>query len=136
MPNQGIADKQTEEPEDKNRPSNLWSPLPGDHGAHGRFDNRAQDSSVQLWATQNQNMLALALGAGVACVGIGAYLGSKSQPKQSPAVEDDENEITESEIKSEVLRQMNRTREKDQFQTLMGLARLGWKAFSPNTKPE
>ena len=36
-------DQMTGEPEDPNRPHNLWEPVPGDHGAHGRFDDRARE---------------------------------------------------------------------------------------------
>ncbi|MBV9388980.1 MAG: SDR family oxidoreductase [Chroococcidiopsidaceae cyanobacterium CP_BM_ER_R8_30] len=126
----GYSGQQTQELEDKNRPDNLWEPLPGDHGAHGRFDNRAQDWSPQLWATQNQDMLILAAGAGIACVALGAYLGSQSQPKQSAATEHNGNKITGSEISSEVVRQVNPASKIDQLQILMGLAQLGWKALA------
>src|SRR4051812_943177 len=34
----GYHSQQTDEPEDHERPNNLWQPVPGDHGAHGRFD--------------------------------------------------------------------------------------------------
>ena len=34
----GFASQQTCEPEDPNRPDNLWEPLKGDHGAHGTFE--------------------------------------------------------------------------------------------------
>jgi len=37
--------------------------VPGDHGAHGRFDDRASDSSPQLWANMHRRWLALAGGA-------------------------------------------------------------------------
>jgi hypothetical protein len=39
----------TDEPEDPNRPHNLWEPLPGDHGARGRFDAQARDTD---WYTE------------------------------------------------------------------------------------
>ena len=52
---------------DPDRPHNLWQPVPGDHGAHGDFDGRARDHSLQLWATTHRNWLALAA-AGVAGV--------------------------------------------------------------------
>ncbi len=134
----GYSGQQTEELEDKNRPNNLWEPLPGDHGAHGSFDNRAQDSSVQLWATQNQDMLALALGAGVACIAVGAYLGSQAQPQQSAATEDDEDKITEAEIRSEAGRQlnqtMNRSSKQDRLSLLAGLGRVAWKALTAEPK--
>jgi hypothetical protein len=42
------------------QPGNLWEPVPGDHGAHGEFDDRARDWSAQLWATTNRRWLALA----------------------------------------------------------------------------
>lgn len=42
----GYDSQQTDEPEDPDRPHNLWEPLPGDHGAHGRFDARAKKTSV------------------------------------------------------------------------------------------
>jgi NAD(P)-dependent dehydrogenase (short-subunit alcohol dehydrogenase family) len=51
------------EPDDPARPSNLWEPVPGDPGAHGRFDHRALDRSAQLWATTHRPALALAAGA-------------------------------------------------------------------------
>ncbi len=40
---------------------------------------QAQDYSAQLWATENQDWLVLGLGAGVALVAVGAYLGYQSQ---------------------------------------------------------
>jgi NAD(P)-dependent dehydrogenase (short-subunit alcohol dehydrogenase family) len=51
---QGYAGQQTGEPEDPNRPHNLWEPLPGDRGAHGRFDGEAASFSPQLWATKHK----------------------------------------------------------------------------------
>ena len=55
------AAQQTEEPENPDRPHNLWTPLPGDHGAHGRFDAIARDTSAQLWLSQHRSVIALAL---------------------------------------------------------------------------
>ncbi len=45
--------QQTDEPEDPSRPDNLREPVPGDYGAHGRFDDRAKNQSVQVWATEH-----------------------------------------------------------------------------------
>jgi hypothetical protein len=59
----GFDSQMTAEPEDPDRPNNLDKPLPGDHGAHGRFDNRASSTSQQWWLTKNRGWLALA-GAG------------------------------------------------------------------------
>src|SRR3989442_3452369 len=55
--------QQTNEPVEPDRRDNLWTPVPGDHGAHGTFDDRASDSSPQLWANINRHWLALACGA-------------------------------------------------------------------------
>jgi short-subunit dehydrogenase len=41
----GYESQMTDEPDDPNRPDNLWAPVPGDHGAHGAFDDRAHASS-------------------------------------------------------------------------------------------
>ena len=43
--------------DDRNRADNLWEPVPGDHGAHGDFDERATDRSPQLWATRHKRSL-------------------------------------------------------------------------------
>jgi len=53
----GLADPQ--------RLDNLWEPVPGDHGAHGSFDDRATEHSPQLWARTHRGLLAAA-GAGLA----------------------------------------------------------------------
>jgi hypothetical protein len=45
----GYKMQQLDEPEDPNKADNLWDPVPGDHGAHGAFDDRAQDRAIRLW---------------------------------------------------------------------------------------
>jgi hypothetical protein len=45
----GYKSQQTGEPEQPDRPSNLWESVPGDFTAHGRFDDRAKWSSPGLW---------------------------------------------------------------------------------------
>jgi len=72
----GYASQQTSEPENPNRPNNLWEPVAGDHGAHGVFDNRAQLKSYEVWADLNR----LWLGFGtVLAAGAGLYLALKSR---------------------------------------------------------
>ncbi len=61
----GYESQMTDEPEDPDRPHNLWEPLPGDRGARGRFGDRASDASGQWWFTRNRGWLALA-GVGLA----------------------------------------------------------------------
>jgi NAD(P)-dependent dehydrogenase (short-subunit alcohol dehydrogenase family) len=57
-------------------PDNLWDPPPGDPGAHGVFDDRASGRSLQLWASKNRRLLALA-GAGIAGA-LGAAVAARS----------------------------------------------------------
>jgi hypothetical protein len=55
----GFTSQQSDQPGDPNRPFNLWEPVPGDRGAHGRFDRRAHHRSFQLWATTHRPLVAL-----------------------------------------------------------------------------
>jgi NAD(P)-dependent dehydrogenase (short-subunit alcohol dehydrogenase family) len=57
----GFRSQQTDEPEDPTRPVNLWEPVAGDHGAHGRFDRQAHPRSVQLWAARHRGWVGAAL---------------------------------------------------------------------------
>ena len=61
--------QQTDEPVAPHRADNLWRPVPGDHGSHGRFDERARGFSPLLWADLHRPAVAavagLALGAAV-----------------------------------------------------------------------
>jgi hypothetical protein len=57
--------QQTDVPADPNRPDNLWHPLPGDHGAHGRFDDRSVRSSPQTWINERLPAMAILAGAAV-----------------------------------------------------------------------
>ncbi len=72
----GFESQQTDQPEDPARPSNLWEPVPGDRGAHGRFDDKAKSRSVQLVATTHR---AVTWGAAaVAGVALGAAIRRRS----------------------------------------------------------
>jgi hypothetical protein len=63
----GYRSQQTDRPRELDRPANLWAPVGGDHGAHGRFDDRAHPRSVQVWATTHRGWLGAAAGvAGLA----------------------------------------------------------------------
>ncbi len=52
--------QQTERPVEGDRPDNLFQPAPGDHGAHGIFDNRSRSASLQFWADTHRPLLGLA----------------------------------------------------------------------------
>ncbi len=54
MARTGYESQMTDEPEDPDRPHNLWNPLPGDYGAHGRFRAKARSWSVQWWLTRHR----------------------------------------------------------------------------------
>jgi NAD(P)-dependent dehydrogenase (short-subunit alcohol dehydrogenase family) len=66
----GVDSQQTDEPEDPERLDNLWAPVPGDHGARGRFSDRATEHSPQLWTAMHKGPVTLgvllAAGAAVA----------------------------------------------------------------------
>src|SRR5215212_2979182 len=67
----GYDSQQTDKPVNPNRPHNLFEPVPGDHGAHGRFDESSSDTSYQWWATSHRGALLAALGlAGAAFVAL------------------------------------------------------------------
>lgn len=75
LANQGYDAQQTDVPAAQDRPDNLWHPLPGDHGAHGRFDARSRSFSWQLWVTTHKWQL---LG------GIAAALGWRVAQRRTP----------------------------------------------------
>ncbi|HEY3039454.1 MAG TPA: SDR family oxidoreductase [Pyrinomonadaceae bacterium] len=72
----GYDAQQTDEPVEAGRRDNLWEPVPGDHGAHGSFGERATTSSPQLWANMNRKWLAMT-GAGVAGLALGVFYKRK-----------------------------------------------------------
>jgi short-subunit dehydrogenase len=45
------------EPIEPNRPDNMWEPVPGDRGAHGRFTGRSSADSGELWLTTHRTLL-------------------------------------------------------------------------------
>jgi NADP-dependent 3-hydroxy acid dehydrogenase YdfG len=70
----GYDAQQTDEPEDPDRPDNLWRPVEGAFGAHGRFDAIARRRSSQIWLSEHRRMLALTVGA----LALGASLITRS----------------------------------------------------------
>jgi NAD(P)-dependent dehydrogenase (short-subunit alcohol dehydrogenase family) len=62
----GYDSQQYDGAADPNRPNNLYQPVPGDHGAHGAFDERANTWSLEAWLEQNSGRLAIGLGLGIA----------------------------------------------------------------------
>jgi NAD(P)-dependent dehydrogenase (short-subunit alcohol dehydrogenase family) len=65
-----IGAQEAEQPIDPDkRPDNLFSPPPGDPGAHGAFDDKAHARSQQLWLTTHRGVLAAAALAATAVAG-------------------------------------------------------------------
>jgi NAD(P)-dependent dehydrogenase (short-subunit alcohol dehydrogenase family) len=64
----GYRKQLTPEPRPPGRPDSLLAPVPGDPGAHGRFDARARGRSLQGWANTHRGWLAAA--AGLAVLGV------------------------------------------------------------------
>ena len=65
----GYESQMSSEPADPSAPDNLFAPLPGDFGAHGRFDKEASYLCSQLPLTRHRGavgLAALALGLGTA----------------------------------------------------------------------
>jgi hypothetical protein len=58
--------QQTDDPIPHDRPNYLYAPLPGDPGAHGRFDGQAKDRSPTWWATKRRARIAPAVLAAAA----------------------------------------------------------------------
>lgn len=56
----GFESQQTREPEDPERPDNLWQPVPGDPGAHGRFDAISRSRSPEFWLATHRSALTAA----------------------------------------------------------------------------
>lgn len=71
----GYNSQQTNEEVSPDRKDNLYEPLPGNWGAHGRFDAKSHGTSRQLWLTTHRASLAL---AGVALAAGAAILARKS----------------------------------------------------------
>ena len=65
-----VEGQEGEEPLPADYEDNLFEPVPGDHGAHGRFGDKARTRSPLLWASEHRAWIAggaaLALGAALA----------------------------------------------------------------------
>jgi short-subunit dehydrogenase len=70
----GFDSQQTQEPVAKDRPDNLFEPVPGDFGAHGVFGRRAHDKAATTWLAEHKGLTAL---AGAAALGAFAIVFRK-----------------------------------------------------------
>jgi hypothetical protein len=62
----GWKSQHTDEDKPLDTPDNLFRTLPGDPGAHGRFDAVARPTSLVAWLAMHRPQAAVALTAGVA----------------------------------------------------------------------
>jgi short-subunit dehydrogenase len=66
----GFDSQQTQEPVPKDRPDNLFEPVPGDFGAQGIFGQQAHREAATTWLAQHKGTTAL---AGAAAFGVLAF---------------------------------------------------------------
>jgi NAD(P)-dependent dehydrogenase (short-subunit alcohol dehydrogenase family) len=78
----GFKGQQDPEPVSPDRKDNLFEPVPGDHGAHGRFDDEARDASTELWASMHKKQLGIAALSVAAAAGVGFMLASRTSGRQ------------------------------------------------------
>jgi NAD(P)-dependent dehydrogenase (short-subunit alcohol dehydrogenase family) len=76
---QGYEAQQYDGPADPDRPNNLFTPLRGDYGPHGDFDDRSSTRSLQLWLSRRRGWFALG-GAIAGCIALRTYLKSNEDP--------------------------------------------------------
>lgn len=55
-----VEGQQSAEPLPPGRRDNLWEPVPGDAGVHGRFDAQAHEGSLQFWLNTHRGALLVA----------------------------------------------------------------------------
>jgi NAD(P)-dependent dehydrogenase (short-subunit alcohol dehydrogenase family) len=79
----GIESQHTDEPADPERPDNLYAPLPGDPGTHGRFDAEAHDGSVELLPSEHRAASSLAL-LGAVALGASAVRRGRRRARRGP----------------------------------------------------
>jgi NAD(P)-dependent dehydrogenase (short-subunit alcohol dehydrogenase family) len=75
----GWRGQHTEELKPTDSPDNLFEPIPGDPGAHGRFDGRARGTTAWTWLRLHRGMVGAALGLGT--MGLLAGLQGRFSPR-------------------------------------------------------
>jgi short-subunit dehydrogenase len=77
----GVKGQQTKEKADPGKPNNLYEPVGGDPGAHGRFDNRAHSFSPQLWTDMHRDWVIGGALAGLAVLAGGILWANRRNSK-------------------------------------------------------
>ena len=60
----GYTGQLTDEPVSADAPSNLFEPVPGNYGAHGRFDSKARSFSWEVFTSRHRNAMWAVIGLG------------------------------------------------------------------------
>lgn len=76
----GYDSQQTSEAIEPDRRDNLYQPLPGDHGAHGRFDDQGRPSSAALWFSKNRGLVLGLAGATLGLYAVRAWSRDRHPP--------------------------------------------------------
>jgi NAD(P)-dependent dehydrogenase (short-subunit alcohol dehydrogenase family) len=76
----GWKGQHTDELKPTDSPDNLFEPMPGDPGAHGRFDDQSRDSTAWTWLRLRRGRLGAALGLGT--IGVLAGLSGRYPPRK------------------------------------------------------
>ena len=76
----GWKSQHTEEPKPTESPDNLFKPLAGDPGAHGRFDERSRDTTAWTWLRLHRGLIRAGLGSGT--MGLLAGLVGRFPPRR------------------------------------------------------
>jgi NAD(P)-dependent dehydrogenase (short-subunit alcohol dehydrogenase family) len=64
----GYSVQQTNEPRAANATDNLWQSVPGEFGAHGRFDRESLSSSTQFWLATHLRLLMIGIALAVLAI--------------------------------------------------------------------
>jgi NAD(P)-dependent dehydrogenase (short-subunit alcohol dehydrogenase family) len=75
----GVKGQQTRELADHSKPNNLYEPVGGDPGAHGRFDDRAHPFSPQLWTDMHRDWIVGGFLIGVATLVAGLFFATRTK---------------------------------------------------------
>jgi NAD(P)-dependent dehydrogenase (short-subunit alcohol dehydrogenase family) len=72
----GYDAQQADQPEDPQRPHNLWEPVDNerDFGPHGRFATIARSRSYEVWPAEHHGAVALLIGSAVAALSAAVLL--------------------------------------------------------------
>jgi NAD(P)-dependent dehydrogenase (short-subunit alcohol dehydrogenase family) len=81
----GFKSQQDKQPVSPDRKDNLFEPVPGDHGAHGRFDDEAVDDSAELWVSTHKKQIGLAALGAAAAAGAGLFFATRKRTTETEA---------------------------------------------------